>query len=531
MIATKRFRYNALGTRLYPYLLGISFPLSMWLNNLSEDPSATNVVATFAITLLSVAVADGILRRLTGNAVNRSLLLALLIVGGFAYGHAFDLLNESVPVQHRLFAPLWLALLVSVAFAGRMLRRTAWPTRLSRILVTSIPMLLVAQITWAIPVLAAGGSVDEAVRPFGEVTEVTAKSLGADPSTPRPDVYYIILDGYARDDVLQELCGFDNRPFLNALRSRGFYVPPQARSNYSQTRLSLSSSLSMDYLPELPADESYDLHHRRIRRLRKESRVVARFRECGYRYRYVGSMYFPVDRAADEELFPTAADCGYFRAFLATTAVEPLLVSLRLESCFPGPVEITEYQLANIARAKEGAAPLFTFAHVACPHEPYVYDRHGPLEEPIPPAEATAADYVEQIRYLNRRVLELIDAIDRTSGRGAVVLLQADHGSDFGGMPETPNQAQLHERMAIFSAYRFPPRVQEHLYPTMTPVNAFRVLLAGLWGDDLPLLKDRSFYSSYETPFALTEAAPPNGSDRSAHASDQSTLDSVRPPG
>jgi hypothetical protein len=39
-----------------------------------------------------------------------------------------------------------------------------------------------------------------------------------------PDVYYIILDGYGRQDVLQREYGFDNSEFINALQSRAFYV-------------------------------------------------------------------------------------------------------------------------------------------------------------------------------------------------------------------------------------------------------------------------------------------------------------------
>ncbi|HJR91180.1 MAG TPA: hypothetical protein VJ938_01925, partial [Acidimicrobiia bacterium] len=63
-----------------------------------------------------------------------------------------------------------------------------------------------------------------------------------------PDVYFVVLDGYARSDVLQEIYGFDNRVFEGMLRSNGFEVAENATANYSVTHFSLASTLGMDYV-------------------------------------------------------------------------------------------------------------------------------------------------------------------------------------------------------------------------------------------------------------------------------------------
>jgi len=55
----------------------------------------------------------------------------------------------------------------------------------------------------------------------------------------KPDIYYIILDGYSRDDTLQDFFSYDNTPFLKALEDMGFYVARCSQSNYAQTQLSL----------------------------------------------------------------------------------------------------------------------------------------------------------------------------------------------------------------------------------------------------------------------------------------------------
>ncbi len=63
-----------------------------------------------------------------------------------------------------------------------------------------------------------------------------------------PDIYYIILDGYARSDVMLDRFGYDNRPFIDWLAGKGFTIARHSTANYCQTPLSLSSSLNAVYL-------------------------------------------------------------------------------------------------------------------------------------------------------------------------------------------------------------------------------------------------------------------------------------------
>jgi hypothetical protein len=47
----------------------------------------------------------------------------------------------------------------------------------------------------------------------------------------------------------------------------------------------------------------------------------------------------------------------------------------------------------------------------------------------------------------------------------------------------------------------FLPGAEKSLYPTITPVNTFRVIFNNYFGQNLQLLKDVSLYSDYEDPF------------------------------
>ena len=73
---------------------------------------------------------------------------------------------------------------------------------------------------------------------------------GATPPGRRPDIYFIILDGMARDDVLARRFGI-KRGLGEQLRARGFYLAKKSRANYRTTLYSLASVLNHDYLQNI----------------------------------------------------------------------------------------------------------------------------------------------------------------------------------------------------------------------------------------------------------------------------------------
>jgi hypothetical protein len=73
-------------------------------------------------------------------------------------------------------------------------------------------------------------------------------ALGPIPTGPPrtlPHIVHIVLDGYSRADVLQNTYGFDNGPFLSALRQRGFHIADQATTPFNQTLFVMSSIFSL----------------------------------------------------------------------------------------------------------------------------------------------------------------------------------------------------------------------------------------------------------------------------------------------
>ena len=51
------------------------------------------------------------------------------------------------------------------------------------------------------------------------------------------------------------------------------------------------------------------------------------------------------------------------------------------------------------------------------------------------------------------------------------------------------------QRTTILNAYYVPEAIKARLYPAITPVNTFRIILSGLFGGSYPLLPDKSYYA------------------------------------
>jgi len=100
------------------------------------------------------------------------------------------------------------------------------------------------------------------------------------------------------------------------------------------------------------------------------------------------------------------------------------------------------------------------------------------------------------VTYINKRILAIVDLILKDSPQPPIIVIQGDHGpAPFDVIPR---------RMKNLNSYYFPDNT-EGLYPTITPVNTFRLILNKYFGQQYPMLKDRSLYSAYDIPYNYEE--------------------------
>jgi hypothetical protein len=173
----------------------------------------------------------------------------------------------------------------------------------------------------------------------------------------------------------------------------------------------------------------------------------------------------------------------------------------------------------------DGRSPVFCLAHVIGPHPPFVFRADGGPRRPDMPygladhttffdrggtAAAYVSGYTEQVAFLNRRILHMIDRLLARPGPAPIIIIQGDHGSRF--ITEDPGSPRfLAEKLAILNAYYLPGGGNELLYPSITPVNSFRIVLSHYFGMNLPLLPDRVFWAPSDSPLQLTDVTDETG--------------------
>lgn len=335
-------------------------------------------------------------------------------------------------------------------------------------------------------------AVDAAIYAVSRATPLplqTDHALTGNPPAALPDIYYIILDAYPRADVLAEQYGYDNTPFLQSLKDLGFYVAECSQSNYSDTAQSLSSSLNLDYVQTI--SDSFIPEETELLGLMKlldDNAVQRTVTHFGYQTVSFSSGFLWAEwRDADLFLAPPEGAVTEFETEIMFSTPLRLLGDKGIFSITDLYAERfrarTRFVLDGMADLPARPGPKFVFIHLIVPHVPFAFDENG---NPAPPRQDPRQGYLNQVKFINKFILPQLRILIERSPSPPIVILQGDHGPQDVDGPEA--------QMKNLSAY-YLPRGSEVLYPSITPVNSFRVVFNEYFGADLPLLDDVSYYS------------------------------------
>ena len=502
-IARRIARRAEQGIAFSPPLLALAPILLVYAPNAGLLPDASLVRPLVVALLTSLALwtlAAALLRGWTRGAAFATVLMAALYLYGIV-----------APRSGLDPGPLRQALSVAVAMLLGVL--AAWRFRDPRPLnLFASLLLLFASFGAGRAFLSHRGTESGHAAEGGDAGSATAA---------RPDVYYIILDGFGREDALKAKLGFNDAFFTDGLRRLGFFVADRSRANYVQTELSLASSLNMEPLTTLLPNLSRETEDRSpFDRLIAENAVAKTFEARGYRFLTV-TTGFPAIR------FP-AANSGY-----TPTGGLSLLESAVLNltpfgerSEFAGSQFIARRDWLRRAfdsldaLAGDSGQPKFVFAHILAPHPPFVFDAKGaPVQyektfgyydgSDWVGTNGSAARYAEgyagQATWTAERTLATVRRILAAYRTPPVIIVQGDHGPKSRLAQNSLRGTDLDEVVPNLNAYFVPDPVRMRLDPGVTPVNSFRILLSALFGLDLPRRPDRSYYSPFAKPMELTD--------------------------
>ena len=486
---------------VHPLLFAVYPILALYSHNVAEV-SPYEIVMPAAIvlglTLLPLLLSGLIFRDVMKTAIIVSIFLVLF----FSYEYVI----AGWRTTDRVLMPLWGILFICVAY---FVIKTRGNLRNLTIILNVIATALFIMPTINI-IIHEIMVPHQDIRP-AEKMEMNTLDLGK--ADNLPDIYYIILDRYASASTLKEVYDFDNSEFIDYLSNRGFYVASESRSNYLKSRASLASSLNMeflDYLSDEVGEECSDLGP--MYAMLQDYKVWRFLKLTGYRFIHFGSWWEPTrknkyaDMNVNYEAIPE-----FSLLLLKTTILYPILVKLH----FIDDTRVTQwkrvlYKFDRLAEIPSIREPTFVFCHMLIPHGPYIFDRNGnymPGEEAY--KRSRTENYVDQLVFTNEKVRVLIDGLLSKSERPPIIILQSDEGPsprrlELLGLNfkwEEATEGELRESMTILNAYYLPNIDKNVLYPSITPVNSFRLVFNRYFNTDFELLPDKSFATCSGHPY------------------------------
>ena len=484
-----RFKFQK---EYFIFLLPLFFVLHAYRENgvlVTFKDAYQSLITYLLVILLIAAVSFFLFRSRRKAAVFTFFLVAFDFFFGAMHDAAKSLLGEVFIVKYSFIIPVSLiAFILLVIFLKRTNRDFNRFTNYANI-------LFILLIVFDIASIAVIRSKTKKI-----TTGLPPGFVKCDSCT-RPDIYFIVADEYAGHQQLQDIFHFDNSPFENALRARGFYVVPDSKSNYNSTPHSLGSMLSMDYLAGVESKgdlKGLNLAYEKI----NENPLADFLRSFHYEIKNYSVFKFAGQRPLVNSMFGVIGrDLIRSQTFLGRVDRD---IRFNLITRWKFRSEMKKftrdeisYSETSIQKTKEEAAsksndPRFIYMHVMMPHYPYFFDKNGQPNAPETLLEEYKFDrekYTSYLQYCNGRFLELVDYILSHSQQPPVIIFMGDHGFRHFHQPVD----QKYYFMNLNSIY-LPNHDHSKFYDGMTNVNQFRVILNSAFGQKLPLLKDSTCF-------------------------------------
>ena len=512
---------------LFPFLFCI-YPILALIAHNAAEMNLVDGVRALIVSFTLTTVLYLILLFFIKSPIKTALITSLALILFYSYGHVNFLIRSWYFAdfslgRHRILVPLYLFIFIIVIW--RILKSNHDLSILTRFLNAIGVILLIFpiyQITaYQVEKFLAESNLEE-----------TNLSISLPNDQTPPDVYYIITDGYPRNDFIVNILNYDNKQFLETLESMGFYVAWCSQSNYTDTRFSMASTLNMSYLDDGAGIPEVVFPGSKLDSMIRSGSVQKNFADLGYTIvtfesgykwlRWEGSDIHldpAIDRA--KRFFTTFAINDFEHLLLNTTAAKlvldmPFVVNPaeanKLAEIINNPrashrdrVFYTLDKLPEIPESIRG--PKFIYAHIIFPHPPFIVDAHGESMQNNPSDELSS--YAGQIAYLDSKLLEIVDTLLKNSDPEPIIIIQGDHGAtiDYKNLGLDKSY-----RLGILNAYYLPSNQEgnpaEELYSTITPINTFRLIFDQYFNGEYGQLEDKSVIGR-QSPFTTLECTWP----------------------
>jgi hypothetical protein len=509
----------------HPFLFSIYPALFLYLNNRSFFPLGV-LFSPLIITAIITGFVYSLLVLITRDKNKSAVITSFAMLSFFSYGYFGNLLwsllqyvdNPIIGFRPLSTFAVWAMVMMLILFS--LLRSKFVVSKELTVYLNYVSILLVGINIIRLGINAHFPSTESQSNVLGE------SSLHETAFQKRPDIYYIILDGYGRSDVIKEMYGYDNGEFIKSLKNMGFFVALRSSSNYIQTSLSLATSLNFDYIDNILSELDVNFDDRNLlNRLSAKSKISSVLSKRGYKVIGVSTGYYGARIKNVNIDVPSQTMGNEFESSLVYNTPYPVVWalvnagSLENRASLHGRRILDAFSYLEDTSRIEG--PKFIFVHILSPHPPFVFNSEGEFVEGevslmgfdgshmVKDGGLTKEQYrnlySDQAKFISAKTLEVVENIIKNSSKDPIIIIQGDHGPGSELDWDSLENSNLKERFSILNAYYFPDGGDSLLYNEISPVNSFRVLLNYYFGEDLELLPDKGYYSTWGKPYELQE--------------------------
>jgi len=496
----------------YPFLFAIFPIIYLYSINFVETP-LFDVILPILISLSGTFVLLIITRLILKTWIKAGLVISLLLILSFSYGHLYELINTSIMNEFEIGRHRYLMIeFFAIFIIGTIIIiRTKIKTNNSTIILNSIAITLIV-ITIPTFIFSDNSEInldlENFISPnnnlFSNSFEISYELENLDQlkSPEKPDIYYILLDGYGGTMRMKEDLNFDNYEFLLNLNNKGFFAPDISNSNYPSSLWSVASTFSMNYLPSSEITQSNIEYRNLLTQILKNNEVMRNLDYLDYKIinfqpnGFITQNYQFTDQAFCQQ--EESSQSKFAKTLLRTTILS-YLNNLFLLNADRASILCDFSEIAFLGEKND--KPIFSVMHLRLPHPPYVFGANGEhvIGDKVQTEEGSFVNeekYVDTIKFANKKTIEMIDIILKHNNN-SIIIIQSDHGYDFGINYENPSDLQLKQRFSNLNAIYLPNSNDGIFYEGITSVNVFRIIFNEYFDASYDILDDKMFYHNY----------------------------------
>ena len=365
--------FRRINPLLHPVLFAIFPLLSLFEQNQSELPLGV-LWSPLAISIAGGAALFGVFLLIFRQAPKAGALASLVVFAFFYYGVFHDHASGWGLIKDWL-VPLWAALFgigaIALITTKRDLRNLTVIVTVGAVILVSGPVAKIVLYQLDHPAIRVTDA-----RLWPDVLPKPVLAAGA----PKPDIYVIIPDDYARTDILKQYFHYDNTPFIQQLRKWGFIIPGRL-SPYSDSESNIAAALNMGYLDGLPrilGKSSQDV--RPVKTLIEDNRASRLLEGLGYRYVHLDSDEVTF-AAGNPHISPVATPDSFTSLWLRDSVLRLIGGDVGFNEAAANERFRNSINSAfsRLGSATQEGSPKFVLFHTLAPHDPYVFGAKGSL--------------------------------------------------------------------------------------------------------------------------------------------------------